>query len=74
MGQRCYEDERLFEYLSMKDNSRPEEMVVFDARSWVAANANMLNGKGTENVKWYRNIELVFLDIDNIHKVRDSYK
>jgi len=74
MGQRCYEDERLFEYLSMKDNNRVEEMVVFDARSWVAANANMLNGKGTENVKWYRNVELVFLDIDNIHKVRDSYK
>jgi myotubularin-related protein 1/2 len=74
MGQRCFEDERLFEFLSMKDNNRVEEMVVFDARSWVAANANMLNGKGTENIKWYRNIELVFLDIDNIHKVRDSYK
>ena len=34
----------------------------------------MLNGKGAENPKYYKNAEIVFLDIENIHKVRDSYK
>ncbi len=36
--------------------------------------ANKFNGKGTENISFYKNCELFFLDIDNIHKVRDSYK
>jgi len=34
----------------------------------------MLNGKGTENLKYYKFSDIKFLDIDNIHKVRDSYK
>jgi len=34
----------------------------------------MLHGKGPENQKYYKNAEIIFLDIDNIHKVRDSYK
>jgi hypothetical protein len=34
----------------------------------------MLNGKGTENMSNYKNCKLLFLDIENIHKVRDSYK
>ena len=40
----------------------------------MAANANMLNGKGTENLKYYKNSDLKFLNIDNIHKVRESYR
>ena len=48
--------------------------MVYDARSWVAAKANMLKGKGAENSAYYKNCEIVFLDIENIHKVRDSYR
>ena len=48
-------------------------LVIYDARSWVAAKANMLNGKGTENESYYK-CKLHFLDIENIHKVRDAYK
>jgi myotubularin-related protein 1/2 len=49
-------------------------VVIYDARSWIAAKGNMLTGKGTENLSYYKNCELVFLDIENIHKVRESYK
>lgn len=48
--------------------------MIYDARSWVAAKANMLKGKGVEHSSNYKNSEIVFLDIENIHKVRDSYK
>jgi len=30
-------------------------------------------GKGYENTDYYKNAKIEFLDIDNIHKVRDSY-
>jgi len=48
--------------------------MIYDARSWVAAKANMLNGKGTENMSYYKNCRIEFLDIENIHKVRESYR
>jgi hypothetical protein len=60
--------------LGIKGGDKVSTLVIYDARSWVAAKANMLNGKGTENEKYYKNAEIVFLDIENIHKVRESYK
>jgi len=62
---RCQEDELLFQSIG--------NLAIYDARSWVAAKANMLNGKGTENMNYYPG-KLYFLDIENIHKVRDAYK
>ena len=74
LGQRSSEDEELIKLLGEKINDDNSSLVIYDARSWVAATANMFNGKGTENPKYYKNIDLQFLDIDNIHKVRESYK
>jgi len=36
--------------------------------------ANRLNGKGFEHSTYYKNCNIDFLDIHNIHKVRDAYK
>ena len=72
-GSRSTEDEHYFNLLGLKNDYTNSNLVIFDARSWVAAKANMLNGKGTENTKYYK-ADLKFLDIENIHKIRDSYK
>lgn len=34
---------------------------------------NKLAGKGYENTNYYINCEIYFLDISNIHKVRESF-
>ena len=36
--------------------------------------ANRMNGKGFEDVKFYKNSEIFFMDIENIHHVRDCHK
>jgi myotubularin-related protein 1/2 len=33
-----------------------------------------LAGKGYENTSFYQNCEIEFLNIHNIHKVRDSFR
>ena len=64
-GNRSVEDEELIKTMS--------PVVIFDARSWVAAQGNKTRGGGTENANNY-NCKLVMLDIENIHKVRKTYK
>lgn len=48
--------------------------MVYDARSYMAAFGNRIAGKGFENKQNYKNIEVIFCDIDNIHGVRDAHK
>jgi hypothetical protein len=38
----------------------------------VAATLNMAMGKGTEDISYYQNTELIFCNIDNIHVMRSS--
>jgi len=47
---------------------------IYDARPYLNAVANKMNGKGYENITYYKNAEIFFLHIDNIHIVRDNYK
>lgn len=47
-------------------------MKIFDARGYYAAWGNKLAGKGFESEENY-NCQIKFLDIPNIHAVRDSY-
>ena len=47
---------------------------IYDARPEIAATVNWLKGKGTENIKYYLNCKLFYLDIQNIHKARDALK
>lgn len=48
-------------------------MHIYDARPFMNAVGNKLAGKGFENTTMYTNSEIFFLDIHNIHKVRDSF-
>ena len=43
-----------------------------DARGLLAATANMAMGKGTEKESNYLHTELTFLNIENIHTMRNS--
>lgn len=48
------------------------KLIIYDARSWTAAQANRFKGGGLENTKYYTSCEVQFCDIDNIHGVRDA--
>lgn len=47
---------------------------IYDARPKVNAVANMARGGGYENEDHYPSAELVFLDIHNIHVMRESLR
>ncbi len=56
---------------SLINNSK---VVIFDARPKLSAQANRLKGGGFEDTRHYRNSEIIFCDIDNIHEVRSCFK
>ena len=45
-----------------------------DARPKVNAMANIVSGGGYESENFYENVELIFLDIHNIHVMRESLR
>lgn len=47
--------------------------LIIDARPTTNAMANVAKGAGTENMDYYRNCKKVYLGIDNIHVMRDSW-
>ena len=47
---------------------------IFDARPYINALTNKMNGKGFENKQRYKNCDIEWLDIQNIHHARDAYK
>ena len=55
-------------------SNAPPSLVVFDARSYLAAFGNKIAGKGFESKSNYKNLEMVFCDIDNQHAVREAWK
>lgn len=65
-----YRTSGVFNTLREMDN--PATFYIVDARSRIAANANMAAGKGTEDISLYANTDMIFCDIDNIHAVRNS--
>ena len=49
-------------------------LFICDARSIISAKVNRLIGAGHENVENYRNTEIFFCEIENIHEVRESFQ
>ncbi len=45
-----------------------------DARGRIAAGLNMMAGKGTEEISEYKDTELFYGGIDNIHEIRAAGK
>jgi len=88
-SKRCVEDEKMVQALAAltyrevmnKDGDlEPGHFAYYivDARSKVATRGNQLMGKGVEQVKYYRDsrhtAELQFMNIGNIHAVRESFE
>ncbi|KAF1334697.1 Alpha-1,3-mannosyltransferase, partial [Globisporangium splendens] len=48
--------------------------VIMDARGQLAAVGNKAMGKGTEIVSNYRGAKLIFMNIENIHAIRQSFQ
>ena len=78
---RSPEDELLLRYLGNPDFNEaldtgyPQpDLHIYDARPYLNAVANKVNGKGYEDTKCYRNCEIFFMAIDNIHHVRDAHR
>jgi len=58
----------------MDANPLSSKIYIYDARPKVNAEAMRLKGGGYESEDNYQNLEFVFLDIENIHVMRESYK
>ncbi|CAI8000495.1 Myotubularin-related protein 1 [Geodia barretti] len=72
-GKHSREDELLIQE-SMKCGPPDGNLTIFDARSFSAATGNKIMGKGTEDITNYPNTRLTYLDIPNIHAVRESFE
>ncbi|KAG7314306.1 hypothetical protein KOW79_021609 [Hemibagrus wyckioides] len=72
-GKRCRDDEKLLQAI-MDANAQSHKLFIFDARPSSNAAANKMKGGGYESEDAYQNAELVFLDIHNIHVMRESLR
>ncbi|XP_050507040.1 myotubularin-related protein 2 [Diabrotica virgifera virgifera] len=72
-GKRCKEDEKYVQ-LIMDANAQSHKLFIMDARPSANAIANKAKGGGYESEDAYQNAELVFLDIHNIHVMRESLR
>jgi len=70
---RNMDDEILLEAAS---NITPNnnELIIFDCRPRSNARANWIAGKGYESTDFYRRCKLFFMNVGNIHVMRDSYQ
>ncbi|MXQ98633.1 hypothetical protein E5288_WYG002659 [Bos mutus] len=72
-GKRNKEDERYLDVIR-ETNRQVNKLTIYDARPNVNAVANKATGGGYESDDVYHNAELFFLDIHNIHVMRESLK
>lgn len=72
-GKRSREDERYVQMI-MDANAQSHKIYIMDARPSANAVANKARGGGYENEDFYQNAEVIYLDIPNIHTVRESWK
>ncbi|XP_069468852.1 myotubularin isoform X1 [Ambystoma mexicanum] len=72
-GKRNKDDEKYLDIIR-DANGKTAKLTIFDARPSVNAVANKATGGGYESDDAYPNAELCFLDIHNIHVMRESLK
>ncbi|XP_057216293.1 myotubularin-related protein 1b isoform X3 [Triplophysa rosa] len=70
---RCREDERYLQTI-LDANAQSHKLCIFDARQSTVADTNKAKDGGYENESFYINVELNFLEIPNIHVMRDSLR
>ncbi|XP_006874836.1 PREDICTED: myotubularin-related protein 1 [Chrysochloris asiatica] len=69
----CKEDEKYLQTI-MDANAQSHKLIIFDARQNSVADTNKAKGGGYESESAYPNAELVFLEIHNIHVMRESLR
>jgi hypothetical protein len=72
MGQTSKDDERMIQYLSSTSTNNGQS-IIFDARPRLSAEGNHVRGGGYEKISNYQNVTITFLNIQNIHSVRESF-
>ncbi|XP_066105651.1 myotubularin isoform X1 [Saccopteryx bilineata] len=72
-GKRNKDDEKYLDIIR-ETNRQISKLTIYDARPNVNAVANKATGGGYESDDAYHNTELCFLDIHNIHVMRESLK
>ncbi|RWS24072.1 myotubularin-related protein 2-like protein, partial [Leptotrombidium deliense] len=72
-GKRSRDDERYIQTI-MDANAQSHKIYIMDARPNTNAVANKARGGGYESEEIYQNVELQFLDIHNIHVMRESLR
>ncbi|KAF0045624.1 hypothetical protein F2P81_002153 [Scophthalmus maximus] len=70
---RCKEDERFLQII-MDANAQSHKLTIFDARQGSVAVTNKAKDGGYESESFYPNVEMNFLDIPNIHVMRESLR
>jgi hypothetical protein len=69
LGSKSNDDIELIKAIKSLGNN----LVIFDARPYLNASANKVKGGGYEDVEQYGNdAQLIFCDIENIHKAREA--
>ncbi|KAH8405111.1 hypothetical protein KR222_001714 [Zaprionus bogoriensis] len=72
-GKRNADDETYLGYI-MEANAQSDKLTIMDARPSANAIANKAKGGGYESEDAYKNVEINFLDIHNIHVMRESLR
>ncbi|KAL5281195.1 MTMR2 family protein [Megaselia abdita] len=72
-GKRSSDDESYLHYI-IDGNARSEKLSIMDARPSANAIANKAKGGGYESEESYQSVEINFLDIHNIHVMRESLR
>ena len=75
MTARNVDDERMLTEIGKLSPNQQDsvKLLIYDARSYINALANKVMSGGFENTRdYYKDCEIVFCDIDNIHAVRDA--
>ncbi|KAK1787342.1 hypothetical protein P4O66_002840 [Electrophorus voltai] len=70
---RCREDERYLQTI-LDASAQSHKLCIFDARQSSVADTNKAKDGGYENENFYPNAELNFLEIPNIHVMRESLR
>ncbi|KAI4892368.1 hypothetical protein NFI96_023304 [Prochilodus magdalenae] len=70
---RCKEDERYLQTI-MDANAQSHKLTIFDARQGSVADTNKAKDGGYESESFYHHVELNFLEIPNIHVMRESLR
>ncbi|XP_016967080.1 myotubularin-related protein 2 [Drosophila biarmipes] len=72
-GKRNSDDETYLSFI-MEANAQSDKLTIMDARPSANAIANKAKGGGYESEDAYKNVEINFLDIHNIHVMRESLR